>query len=186
MNRKDIFDKKIIVPESSEKYLIVKPIYDTIGYQVKGWEFGFFRGRLTEERYYSTIRMANRIVQSQWCKRKNMKLEGPAEMAKKGFLVAVVLLCIGFLFMVYTFDSDEKGNMATYVAFGCFGIALFLAIYFFFVAMSLDGDAMDFSSKTSSLLKKYLNSENKLIYNRFGFDWRIGKDFYWLEIHKMG
>merc|ERR1712183_354814 len=107
-------------------------------------------------------------------------------MAKKGFLVAVVLLCIGFLFMVYTFDSEIKGNMTTYVAFGCFGIALFLAIYFFYAAMSLDGDEMDFSSKTNSLLKKYLNSENKLIYNRFGFDWRIGKDFYWLEIHKMG
>ena len=115
-----------------------------------------------------------------------MNNEGYAQKAKNGLLLGVVLICLGFLGIEYILEFEIKDNTGVYLAYVCFGVALSIAIFFCFVAIFLDNDEMDFSSKTSSLLKKYLNRENKLIYNRFGFDWRIGKDFYWLEIHKLG
>ena len=82
MSRQDVLKRKTTIPESNDRILIVEPIFDGLGFKVKGWDQNFCRGRLSLEKFNNTIRRANRIIQHQWCKRKNMDLDGFAEKSK--------------------------------------------------------------------------------------------------------
>jgi hypothetical protein len=96
MFRKDILKRKITLPESSDRILIVFPISDAIGFKVQGWDNDFFRGRVPELKFKNTIRKANSIIQSEWCRKKNMHMVGIARNARSFLIFAIFLAFIGF------------------------------------------------------------------------------------------
>jgi hypothetical protein len=86
--------------------------------------------------------------------------------------------------MEFAIDSELETDWFEEWTYLCFGVSYLIAMSFFFVSLSLESEMEDYETKAANVLKKYLNDENKLTFNRFGFEWKMGESFYWLEVHK--
>lgn len=86
--------------------------------------------------------------------------------------------------MEYAIDGELETDWFETWTYFCFGISYLIAMSFFFVSLSLESEMEDFETKAANVLKKYLNDENKSTFNRFGFEWKMGESFYWMEVHK--
>jgi len=178
--------KIVTYPESTQDMVIIKSNGGGYGYRVDPDELSLFRDRVNFEEAKRTIESASVLVTKEYCKAKKEQVKNRHAYSYFALKIAMFMVIISFCVFQYpVFVSAKESTNIIYGGFVCLGFALFITIIVIVRTMLLGRDKKQADEVILDSLDRFFKVEN-LKYKRYGVEWKVGPQYFWLELHKFG
>jgi len=169
------------IPDTTPEVVIVKPNNEGLGFRFNCYNESILGDIISRSEFNNTVRGAHKIVESMYLRKKyeeTAEYIGAAKFAVKLAFLLVMTIIVCLLVYVY---ADEY-----YPAVGnaILGLIIFTAALILLGILKTFCTAPKFvniEETTMTKLKQFFDQEN-ISYRKKGFEWKIGKDYYWLEL----
>lgn len=173
------------IPNSNQKIVIVKPNNEGIGFKFNCYPEYILGNIINKHDFDQTVRAAHKVVESTYLTKKH---EEDADYI--GFikiiiaLVSLLLLVVIILFMVYVYSAEDKDGVKV-VSLVLLIVTGGLILFAVLKTYNTHPKFINVEEVTKIKLQQLLERENNNIYKKKSFLWRMGKDYYWLELENL-
>ena len=179
--------KQLKIPDSSKRVVIVKPNNEAIGFRFDCYPKEFLHPDIEKQRFDETVLQAHKICETEWLKKRKEEEIDINERANYILALATFLVLASFvliLIMMYGSNPDStEGDVLLIVSTILIAIAggstSILVVRTLFIRPSF----MNLEQEIKTKLQAFLQKENNGFYKSLGFEWKMERNFYWLELH---
>lgn len=173
--------KKKNIPLTTEFSIIVKSNHEGLGFRFDCYPAQYLTNILPKEIFDETVKEANKICENAWTEKKKHENIDFHPWVTTFYRLAIFSTFLGLLFLIIYMYSDSGFELFP-ISFVFIGIGCALMLVIAFISVLTEPNFMGLEKTIRTRLMKYLEQENKNKYRAKGFEWKIQKDFFWLEL----
>ena len=173
--------KKKDIPSTSENSIIVRSNNEGLGFRFDCYPAQILSNILPKEIFDSTVKEANKICENAWTEKKKHENIDFHPWVTKIYYFAIFATFLGLLFLVIYMYSDS-GFQLFPISFIFIGIGCLLMLVIAFISVLTEPNFTGLEKTIRTRLVRFLEEENNNRYRAKGFEWKIQKDFFWLEL----
>lgn len=173
--------KKKKIPFTSESRIIVKANNEGLGFRFDCYPINILGSSISKDLFNGTVNGANRICQNAWTEKKMHETMEFNHYVNILYRLALVCTSLGFLLLLIHMYS-ESGFALFPISFVFIGIACVMMLLIAMISLFSEPKFISLDKTIKDRLKLYLEEENSKVYRFKEFEWRMEKDFYWLEL----
>lgn len=173
------------IPSTNEKIIIIKPNNEGIGFKFNCYPDYILDSIISKEDFDATVRKAHRIVESTYLIKKHEEDADYIGFIKNIIaLVSVLLLVVIILFMVFVYSKDDNNSVqvvSLILLIVTGGLILFAVLKTYLTRPNF----INVEEVTKQKLSSFLEAENNTTYKTKGFYWKMGQNYFWLELRSL-
>ena len=173
--------KKKDIPLTTEFSIIVKANSEGLGFRFDCYPAQILTNILPKDIFDETVKEANKICENAWTEKKKHENIDFHPWVTTFYRFAIFSTFLGLLFLIIYMYSDSGFELFP-ISFVFIGIGCALMLVIAFISVLTEPNFMGLEKTIRTRLIKFLEQENKNRYGAKGFEWKIQKDFFWLEL----
>ena len=173
--------KKKNIPLSTESSIIVRSNNEGLGFRFDCYPINILSEIIPKEVFDHTVKEAHKICENAWTEKKKHENIDFHPYVNNLYKVAIFLTFLGLLLLIIYMYSDS-GFALFPISFIFIGIGCVLMLIIAFISVITEPNFMGLEKTIRSRLMMFLDEENRKRYRSKGFECRIERDFFWLEL----
>jgi hypothetical protein len=183
--REDWLRKGLVqIPASTDEVLIVPSMLDGWGFVVDFYDPAFC-GMVSEGMFKAAIRTANTVVQSLHCTNRAKETRSYTPILNVLLLVAIASIVLGFISLQTSFYKAALTSSLATISASLFALVVLLSLGLFLAVFCILEDRRLSEPQIMAKLNASLDDMNTSVFTKLGYQWRAGREFYWLEFRKI-
>lgn len=180
LSRADKLKNKTI-PLTTENSIIVKANNEGLGFRFDCYPNNFLSNIIPKENFDFTVKGANKICENAWTEKKKHEDMDFNPHVLKIYRVALFFTILGLLLLLIHMYSDS-GFALFPISFAFLSLACFLMLIIAFISLKSEPNFISLERTIRKRLIIFLEEENQKYYRNKSYEWRIERDFFWLEL----
>ena len=173
--------KKKKIPSTTEFVIIVRSNNEGLGFRFDCYPANLLNNVISKEKFDYTVKEAHKICENAWTEKKKQENANFNPFVNNLDFIAKLFTFIGLLLLVIYMYSDS-GFAIFPISFIFIGIACVIMVIVALISIFSEPKFMGLDKTIKGKLQLFLKEENKKVYYPIGYEWRMEKCFYWLEL----
>lgn len=173
--------KKKNIPFTTEGVIIVKSNNEGLGFRFDCYPNHLLYNTIPKENFDFSVKGANKIIENAWIEKKKHETMDFNPYVNGIYRVALFFTILGLLLLLIYMYSDS-GFALFPISFVFISLACVLMLVIAFISLYMEPNFLSLEKTIKKRLLLFLEEENKKFYRSKGFEWRIEREFFWLEL----
>jgi len=176
--------RKIKVPESTQKVVIVRPNSEGIGFRFNCYVSQSLSPEIEKTYFDKTVMQCHKICESIYLQKKNEEEAEYNANSKKILQIGILLVLIALILLVIRVYGPSDDSLL-YTALLLILITIAATVLVVIKMYLTSPKFINLEEITKQRLSTVLERENQTFYKSRGFEWRMEPNYYWLELHNI-